>query len=197
MKAKIIKCVILVLSLVCILFCRVQPTYAMQQGTNGDELQVAEPEQLVIQLGEAWAGVEFELKTDAGMYPGTIAVGEDGVLRLEIGGSKNYTLTCLNSSTPAPDPVDSDLQVTETAQDDATHQTDPETDPSEAPSVTNNPESEPDSEAPQDDTGAGIPTTHLVIFGVGLVIAIGALIGIKYLPKKHTVSSEYDDEDDE
>lgn len=90
MKAKIIKSVLLVLSLVCILLCKVQPTYAMQQGTNGDELQVAEPEQLVIQLGESWAGVEFELKTDAGMYPGTIPVGEDGVLRLEIEKLKNH-----------------------------------------------------------------------------------------------------------
>lgn len=196
MKTKIIKSVLLVLSLVCILCCRVQPTYATQQGTNGDELQVAEPEQLVIQLGEAWAGVEFELKTDAGMYPGTIQVGEDGVLRLEIGGSKNYILSCLNSSVPAPDPEDSNLQVTEPDQNDPTHQTDPETDLTEEPSASD-PSDSIDPEAPQDDTDAGIPTTHIVIFGVGLVVAIGILIGIKYLPKKHTVSPEYDDEDDE
>ena len=197
MKAKIVKAVILVLSLVCILCCRVEPTYAMQQGTDGDELQVAEAEQLVIQLGESWAGVEFELKTDAGMYPGTIAVGEDGVLRLEIGGSKNYILTCLNSTVSAPDPEDSDLQVTEPEEDDAVHQTDPETDASEAPSEPDPSESTVNPEAPQDDTLAGIPVTHLVIFGVGLVVAIGILIGIKYLPNRHTASSEYDDEDDE
>lgn len=193
MKSKIIKSVLLVLSLVCILLCKVQPTYAMQQGTNGDELQVAEPEQLVIQLGESWAGVEFELKTDAGMYPGTIPVGEDGVLRLEIGGSKNYILSCLNSSVPAPDP---ELQVTEPDPNDATHQTDPETDPTASPSTQDSSEAQ-ESDTPNDDADAGIPTTHIVIFGVGLVVAIGILIGLKYLPKKHTGSSEYEDDDDE
>lgn len=196
MKAKIIKSVLLVLSLVCILCFRVQPTYATQQGTNGDELQVAEPEQLVIQLGEAWAGVEFELKTDAGMYPGTIPVGEDGVLRLEIGGSKNYILSCLSSSVPVPDPEDSELQTTEPEQNDPTHQTDPATAPTEVPSASN-PSDPTNSEVPQEDADAGIPTTHIVIFGVGLVVAIGILIGLKYLPKRHTGSSEYDDDDEE
>ena len=37
-------------------------------GTDGTELQVAEPASLEIQLGAEWAGVEFELKTDAGLY---------------------------------------------------------------------------------------------------------------------------------
>ena len=73
-------------------------------GTDGTELQVAEPASLEIQLGAEWAGVEFELKTDAGMYPGDVVVGEDGVLRLEIGGSKSYILTCMNSSVAVPDP---------------------------------------------------------------------------------------------
>ncbi len=196
MKAKIIKAVLLVLSLVCILCCGVQPIYAMQQGTNGDELQVAEPEQLVIQLGESWAGVEFELKTDAGMYPGTIVVGEDGVLRLEIGGSKNYTLSCLNSSVPAPAPQDSHLQATNPQENENTHQTDPENSPSENPSELDPTESVEAPTTPNQTTDAGIPTTHLVIFGVGLVIAIGSLVGLKYLPKKNTASSEYDDEDD-
>lgn len=196
MKTKIVKAVLLVLSLACIICCRVQPTYAMQQGTNGDELQVAEPEQLVIQLGEDWAGVEFELKTDAGMYPGTIAVGADGVLRLEIGGSKNYTLSCLNSSVPAPIPQNSYLQETNPQENEATSQTDPENSPSEHPSGPDPTESGEAPTSPEQNTEAGIPTTHLVIFGVGLVVAIGALIGLKYLPKKNAASSEYDDEDD-
>lgn len=195
MKANIWKCVALVLALMCILTFPIGVS-AASQGTNGDELQVAEPEQLVIQLGEDWAGVEFELKTDAGMYPGTIAVGADGVLRLEIGGSKNYTLSCLNSSVPAPIPQDSYLQETNPQENEATSQTDPENSPSEHPSEPDPTES---GEAPttlEQNTEAGIPTTHLVIFGVGLVVAIGALIGLKYLPKKNAASSEYDDEDD-
>ena len=54
-------------------------------GTDGTELQVADPASLEIQRGADCAGVEFELKTDAGMYPGDVVVGDDGVLRLEIG----------------------------------------------------------------------------------------------------------------
>ena len=196
MKTKIVKAVLLVLSLVCILCCRVQPTYAMQQGTDGDELQVAEPEQLVIQLGESWAGVEFELKTDAGMYPGTIAVGEDGVLRLEIGGSENYTLSCLNSTVPAPTPQDSHLQEANPQENESIPQTDPENSPSKQPSEPDPTDSAEVPTNPNQTTDAGIPTTHLVIFGVGLIVAIGALIGLRFLPKKNTASSEYDDEDD-
>lgn len=194
MKAKIWKSVALVLAVMCIL-CFPIGVSAAAQGTNGDELQVAEPEQLTIQLGENWAGVEFELKTDAGMYPGTIKVGDDGVLRLEIGGSKNYTLSCLNSSVPAPDPDSSDLQETEPNV--PTHQTYPETDATVVPSMPNVSENDAQPENDQTDNSAGIPTTHLVIFVAGLVVAIGILVGLRFLPKRLASSSEYDDDDEE
>ena len=196
MKTKIWKSVALVLALLCIL-CFPIGVSAASQGTNGDELQVAEPEQLTIQLGESWAGVEFELKTDVGMYPGTITVGDDGVLRLEIGGSKNYTLSCLNSSVPAPDPDSSDLQETEPDPMNPTHQTDPEADATEVPSMPNVSENDVQSEDIQTSDSAGIPTTHLVIFVVGLVVAIGILVGLRFLPKRHASSSEYEDNDEE
>ena len=48
---------------------------AENQGTEGTEIQVMEAEQLEVQLGKEWAGREFQLKTDAGLYPGTITVG--------------------------------------------------------------------------------------------------------------------------
>lgn len=72
----------------------------------GDDppIDVIQPEQLVIQLGPQWAGVEFQMKTDYGLYPGSIPVDSDGVLRLEIGGSSQYLLSCLNSGTPIPQP---------------------------------------------------------------------------------------------
>ena len=72
----------------------------------GDDppIDVIQPEQLVIQLGPQWAGVEFQMKTDYGLYPGSIPVDPDGVLRLEIGGSSQYLLSCLNSGTPVPQP---------------------------------------------------------------------------------------------
>ena len=45
--------------------------------TDGTEIQVLQPERLEIQLGTAWAGVEFQLRTDSGLYPDPIPVGED------------------------------------------------------------------------------------------------------------------------
>ena len=92
MKTKLTKGILLILSLLCILCIPVTPVYAAQQGTDGSELQVVKAEQLEIQLGTSWSGVEFQLKTDAGVYPGTVKVGTDGVLRLEIGGSSQYIL---------------------------------------------------------------------------------------------------------
>ena len=106
MKTKLAKGILLILSLLCILCVPVTPVYAVQQGTDGSELQVVKAEQLEIQLGTAWSGVEFQLKTDAGVYPGAVKVGTDGVLRLEIGGSSRYILTCMNSSTSIPEPED-------------------------------------------------------------------------------------------
>lgn len=105
MRAKHKTGFLLALVMMCILCFSVVPVWAEPQGTDGTELQVAQPEQLEIQLGAEWAGVEFQMKTDAGLYPGTIPVGQDGVLRLEIGGSKSYVLTCLNSAAKAPSPT--------------------------------------------------------------------------------------------
>ena len=82
MKTKLTKGILLILSLICILCVPVTPVYAEQQGTDGSELQVVKAEQLEIQLGTAWSGVEFQFKTDAGVYPGTVKVGTDGVLRI-------------------------------------------------------------------------------------------------------------------
>ena len=112
MKLKIAKAVALVLAMVCLL-CFPVPASAASQGTDGTELEVIQPQNLEIQLGEAWAGVEFELKTDAGMYPGVIIVGEDGVLRLEIGGSENYILSCVNTAVEIPTPLASAPAETE------------------------------------------------------------------------------------
>ena len=72
--------------LCCILMCT-GVVYATGDDTDGTELQVAQPVILEVQLGPQWAGVEFQLKTDAGLYPGTIAVGQEGILRTELGNS--------------------------------------------------------------------------------------------------------------
>ena len=70
--------------------------------TDGSEIQVVSPSYLEVQLGPAFAGTEFQFRTDTGIYPGLIQVGGDGVLRLEIGGSSHYTLSCVSTGMTTP-----------------------------------------------------------------------------------------------
>ena len=181
MKAKIWKSVALVLALMCIL-CFPIGVSAASQGTNGDEMQVATPEKLEIHLGQEWAGVTFELTTDYGKYPDPIPVGEDGVLRLEIGGSSSYVLSCLSSEAEAPVPGETVSSET-TPSEDATVNKDElvdieEVDPTES------------------EEKSGIPTSHIVMFGGGLVVAIGALVGISYFQKRRAAQSGSDENDE-
>ena len=191
---KILKCVALVMAMVCIL-CFPVPASATSQGTDGTELEVIQPSNLEIQLGESWAGVEFELKTDAGMYPGVIIVGEDGVLRLEIGGSENYILSCLNSTVEIPIPG-------ETAPVDESTETVAEPTEEAAPSEEADPteDTTPDQTEPEevpDGTVAGIPIAHIALFGGGLIVAIGALVGINFYQKRSGKSNKSEEDDDE
>ena len=73
--------------------------------TDANTPQITQqPDQLVLQLGARWAGVEFELRTDAGVFPVPVVVDESGILRMDLGGSTTYTLSCINSTVPIPDP---------------------------------------------------------------------------------------------
>lgn len=176
MKAKTIKSILLCVAMLCILCFPVQVLAETQQGTTSDELQLMEAEKLEIQLGTEWAGVEFQLKTDAGLYPGTVKVGQDGVLRMEIGGSKSYILTCMNSA----------VKVPEVTQAPATTETDSE---------QNN--SETDSAEEGGATVAGIPVLHIVLFAGGMVVAIGALIAMHVVKRRRENEPVYDEDDDE
>ena len=176
MKHKSITSILLVLSMLCLLCFPVQVMAETKQGTTGDELQLMEAEKLEIQLGTEWAGVEFQLKTDAGLYPGTVKVGQDGVLRMEIGGSKSYILTCMNSA----------VEVPEVTQAPATTETDSE---------QNN--SETDSAEEGSATVAGIPVLHIVLFAGGMVVAIGALIAMHVVKRRRENEPVYDEDDDE
>jgi hypothetical protein len=176
MKHKSIKSILLVVAMLCVLCFPVQVMAETQQGTNGDELQLMEAQKLEIQLGADWAGVEFQLKTDAGLYPGTVKVGQDGVLRMEIGGSKSYILTCMNSA----------VEVPEVTQAPATTETESE---------QNN--SETDSAEKGGATVAGIPVLHIVLFGGGMVVAIGALIAMHVVKRRRESEPVYDEDDDE
>jgi len=202
MKKKIIKAISLIAALACILCVPVQAT-AVSQGTEGTELDVVQPQQLIVQLGEAWAGVEFQLKTDAGMYPDAIPVGEDGMLRLEIGGSENYTLTCLDSSVEIPEPetsvseestVPEETSETEIATEGTVDATTPETDVTEdATQVTEDPTQATEPDADTAKIGE-VPVTHIVIFVGGLVIAIALLLFMQHNQKNRESAEAEDDE---
>lgn len=150
------------------------PAYA---DTDGTELQVLEPQKLEIQLGQSWSGVEFTLKTDAGMYPNTIAVDETGVLELEIGGSKNYVISCLQSSIDIPDPDNSTpatlMTLTREKQNDTT--------------ATNN----------ETEKFEQIPTVQIIFLAVGIILAIGVLIFIHIASKRQDSEEEEEDEEDD
>lgn len=181
MKVKLLKGILTVLSLICILCILVTPIYAQPQGTDGTEMQIIEPEKLEIQLGSDWAGVEFQLKTDSGMYPGTIAVGEDGVLRMELGGSKSYVLTCMNSSVSAPQAT----QVPATTE--------------EMQNESSENQKSNGSNSGQDTKGTveGIPVLHLVLFAGGMVLAVGSLVVMQVMKKRRESDVEYEDEYEE
>ncbi len=162
MKGKITNIILTVITLsicMCLTVSALAP-----QGTKGDELEVLEAEQLEIQLGTNWAGVEFQLRTDAGLYPGTIPVGADGILKLEIGGSSSYILSCMDSVVPAPSAEPSQLR--ESIKEDTAQS---ETTPAR------------EIEIKLDNS---IPVIPMIIFCVGMVIAVVVLILMSRSSKK-------------
>ena len=154
--------------------------------TDGTELQVAEPSQLTIQLGSDWVGVEFQLRTYSGVYPGTVVVDEYGVLSLEIGGSSTYELSCLGSPQAAPtlEPEPTEAPESEPAKTELT------TVPMDTVTPT------PD-EAGDALTVYGIPVINLAVFGGGLLAAIVLLIALRFSRRRRRRWDEYDEDDSE
>ena len=204
MKKKFIKAVSLVAALACLLCFPVKAS-AASQGTNGTELEVVQAQTLQVQLGEAWAGVEFQLRTDAGKYPDPIPVGENGILELEIGGSENYILTCLASRVEIPEPSETEATqedaAEETAAADETEATIDATDAAtEGTEVTEMPtedEEEPTVDADAEIAKIGdVPVTHVIIFAGGLIIAVALLIFMHMHQKnRNNLDDSNDDED--
>ena len=146
--------------------------------TDGTEPKIVQqPDQLVLQLGTRWAGVEFELRTDAGIFPAPVVVDENGVLTMDLGGSTTYTLSCINSTAPIPDP--------------GPEQSDP------PPSVSPDPTPEVPS-SPQPETGNNSLPLPAVIFLVGLAVAGGAFIALHITKKRQDYGyDEWGDDEDE
>ena len=145
------------------------PVYA---DTDGTELQVVEPQKLEIQLGQSWSGVEFTLKTDAGMYPNVIPVDETGVLKLEIGGSRSYVLSCLQSSVEIPNPDNST--------------------PAAMAASTIDKQNSASTSEKNIDQSAAIPIKQIIFLTVGIAVAIIILVSI-HSGSKHQSSTDEDD----
>lgn len=209
-----------------------------KQGTDGTELNAYEAEGLEIYLGPDWSGKKFKLETDAGIYPDAVTVGEDGILKLEIGGSKNYKLMVMDDGKDKAvgDVLDKDGTDAPSNSDNAEESTTekPENVNKEASTNKEDSPNTPSSEElqenavtqpPVDDEGNditdkdqdndvqvewtkekdskkgftvfGIPLKHLIIFIVGMIIAIDGLIIINLIQRRRREDYEdgyYDDD---
>lgn len=189
-----------------ICLCAVLFSPAVYADTDGTELQVTDqPDKLVIQLGTEWAGVEFELKTDTGLYPQPLIVSEAGVLSLELGGSKTYTLSAMNSSVPAPVPAASGNNDSSEAEDGISDDGQTEAGPQTAAPDTAAQPGNPEGDGNSDETGQiqkddhnlirGIPNMHLFLFVGGLIACIAGLTVMWVLKRRR--NNEYTDDDDD
>jgi len=80
--------------------------------TNGTELKVIDqPDRLILELGSDWAGVKIELTTDAGVFPVPLVVNEFGVLSMDLGGSKTYTLSRISEAPSEQPPLPEDVNT--------------------------------------------------------------------------------------
>lgn len=189
MKCKLMKCMALILSLACLLCFPVQAS-AAAQGTNGTEQEIMQPQQLEIFLGEAWAGVEFQLRTDAGKYPDPIPVGENGILSLEIGGSEHYYLTCQATRIEAPLPEAESVETTDSSEETLEDTSIDWTMTDETSVETGTTEVTID-----EDSGNTIPVSQIVIFACGLLLAIAALILLQMHQKRNNAQQAETDDD--
>lgn len=168
------------LTALCLSMCLCTTAFADTDGTEPKITQ--KPDQLILQLGTRWAGVEFELRTDAGVFPAPIVVDETGVLTMDLGGSTTYTLSCINSTVPIPDP--SAEPAPDTQQPDSSGQQ-----PSEQVQ-------QPQEQVPAGESeGTGIPIVPMVVFFIGLACGGGGLVAL-YLSKRRRQELDYDDWDE-
>ena len=143
--------------------------------TDGNELRItAQPDKLILQLGTDWAGTEFELKLDYGVFPVPVTTNNSGVLTIELGGSRTYTLTRLRSEVPP--------QVPEIAAE------------CDLPAVIEENEPVIPAEPPSNE----IPVLQLALFLSGLILAVACLLIMRAMKKRREYNDdseyEYDDE---
>jgi hypothetical protein len=151
--------------------------------TDGNELRItAQPDKLVLNLGSEWAGTEFELRLDSGVFPVPVKVSSVGVLTMELGGSKTYTLTLVNSI-PAAEPSESSHVPAGSEKSDA------EIIGSEQTNIIVEPEV----------SDSSIPLIPMIIFLSGLILAVTGLLVMRAVKRRREYcenddGDEYDEE---
>ena len=116
------------------------------------------------------------------MFPVPVVVDEGGVLRMDLGGSTTYTLSCIESSVPIPGPTEGVTPGNEAI---------PPADniPEQVPPQTPEPEPAP---VPRQQN---IPLAPLMVFLVGLAAVGGGMI--VYWVLKRRQQDSYDEWDDD
>lgn len=179
--------------------------------TNGQELLTGEPGKLIVQLGAEWAGTAFELKTDVGLYPQPIVVSPEGILSMELGGSKTYTLSALNSgqlastqqpntdtygeAVPPNEAPSENSEDTDQLQDaDELNLTTPEDDTAETDDTE-----QPAEPGEDNNLINGIPNMHLFLFAGGIILCVTGLIIMRVMKtrgnRRNVDDAGYDDDD--
>jgi hypothetical protein len=172
--------------------------------TDGSEIQITDkPDVLILQLGPDWAGVEFELKTDAGIFPAPVVVDYSGILKMDLGGSKTYTLSCITSPVSVPNPevgrspeqTDKMQKTSESAASMYTSQAVTTYDSAYLASVTSATDETASASvesSEQAEPRSGISTGTLVLFILGFSAATGGLIAMRFFKCRR--EAEYDDD---
>ena len=164
--------------------------------TNGNELRITnQPDKLVLQLGDDWAGTEFELKLDSGVFPVPVKANSSGVITMELGGSKTYTLTRLIPAAAAKptEPITTLADITQSNSDIL-----PEM---ETDTITINEEiNTTDYDGEIELLDNSIPILPLILFLSGFIVSIGVLLAMRYMKKRREYYGndddyEYDDEE--
>ena len=154
--------------------------------TDGTELKItAQPDRFFLELGPDWAGTQFELKLDTGVFPVPVVTNESGILSIDLGGSKTYTLRLISTpgsevGQPLPQPSqESEIQ-----------------EKPDAGKLDNTNASSDKSLPTAKAHNQGIPALHLILFVVGSLAAIGAVIIIGIF-KKRREKYDYDYDEEE
>ena len=170
--------------------------------TDGKELKITtQPEKLILNLGADFAGAEFELKFDSGVFPVPVKANSSGVLTMELGGSKTYTLTCIKPVS-VTEPVKPIPELNPTNINQSTSDI-PENEPEITPSNENPITEAQDITVPTDNEivspDNSVPLLPMIIFLSLLLLISIVLLVMRTIKKRNEYydDEEYDDEDDD